>query len=193
MYHGIMDKTSVSAKMRHWKGKCISMNNEQKNTYVRKQITNALIQMQKNQKLSDIKIRDLCNKAEVGRASFYRNFDSKEEVLKKYSEQLIIEWGAAFEANPASSHLNVFGSLFSHYKDNAEFYTLLCRNGMSDIILNTIKGAVGLNNSELSNQDVYSKAFLAYGIYGWVREWIERGMQESAEEINQLFISSSLK
>ena len=29
----------------------------------------------------------------------------------------------------------------------------------------------------------YSIAYIAYGTYGWIEEWVERGMQESPETI----------
>ena len=35
--------------------------------------------------------------------------------------------------------------------------------------------------------EVYAKAFVAYSLYGWIEVWFQRGMQESAEEMQQLF------
>ena len=32
----------------------------------------------------------------------------------------------------------------------------------------------------------YATAFLAHGIYGWIAEWVARGMQESPEEMAAL-------
>ena len=37
------------------------------------------------------------------------------------------------------------------------------------------------------NLDAYLKSFWAYGVYGWIIEWIKRGMQESSQELLQLF------
>ena len=51
MYHQIDVETSVSAKMRHWIGVCISMNNQEKNTYVRNQILTTLLEMMKTGKI----------------------------------------------------------------------------------------------------------------------------------------------
>jgi len=63
---------------------------------------------------------------------------------------------------------------------------------MSEIILETIKEKTGLVSS-LSNKEAYEKAFFSYGLYGWICEWIKRGMKESADEINSLFIAAELK
>lgn len=87
MYHQIDVETSVSAKMRHWIGVCISMNNQEKNTYVRNQILTTLLEMMKTESFNSITISDLVAKAEVGRASFYRNYRTKEDVLREEAER----------------------------------------------------------------------------------------------------------
>ena len=55
----------------------MNMNNEQKNTYVKKRITTALLALLKEKPLSDISVSELTNKAEINRVSFYRNYQSK--------------------------------------------------------------------------------------------------------------------
>ncbi len=159
------------------------MNNREKNTYVRNRITDTLIVLLHEKQLADISVSELTVNAEVGRASFYRNFESLEDVLNQHDAMLIKEWGKLFENDPASNPSNVFGSLFGHYKNHADFYMILFQNGLADIMLNTIKNVCG-PNSEMNNKDAYGKAFFAYGIYGWLMEWMSRGMQESPEEIN---------
>ena len=57
---------------------------------------------------------------------------------------------------------------------------------MSYLILDTIKLKINLSKDD-PNIDAYGKAFFAYGLYGWICEWIDRGMQETPDEINELF------
>lgn len=168
------------------------MNNKEKNTYVKNQLTITLLNMLKTTSINDISISNLCSNAQIGRASFYRNFNSKEDVIKAYANELIKQWGHEFETNPDSSIVNVFCSLFNHYKRNSDFYTLLCKQNMTDLILDSIINKIGLT-PELDNKEAYEKAYLAYGIYGWVIEWIKRGMKESAEEINETFYSKLIQ
>ncbi len=166
------------------------MNNKDRNSYVKTQISKTLIRLMKDTDIDQIDIRSLCNEAGVGRASFYRNYSSKEQVILEHASMLIQQWGNDFESDPASSPFNVFGSIFEHFKKNKEFYTLLYKQNLSDIILETIKEKVGLIPS-LSNKEAYDKAFFSYGLYGWICEWIKRGMKESADDINQMLLSSN--
>lgn len=161
------------------------MNNEEKNTYVREQLTRALLLLLREKKIDEISVSELARKAQVGRASFYRNYQSLADILFQYDRLLVNTWGAAYDADPTSDVSNLFGRLFQHYKDHAEFYLLLYRNGLTEAMLKTIQERCGLR-PELSNRDAYERAFWAYGIYGWLLEWMGRGMVESADDINAM-------
>lgn len=168
----------------------MNMNNEQKNTYVKKQITATLLDLLKEQPLSDISISELTSKSKVGRVSFYRNYQCKEDILKEESNRLIKEWGRLFESSPDSSPEKLFPSLFDFYRDHREFYTILYNAGMTSIMMETIINTIEIT-PEMPNLDAYMKSFWAYGIYGWLLEWIKRGMQESGKELETLFALAS--
>ena len=161
------------------------MNNTEKNSYVKTKITDSLLMLLKENKLSDISISEITEKAGVGRTSFYRNYKSKDDILRQYDLMLIKEWGKSFESNPRSNVNNLFGSLFQHYKNHADFYMILYDNNLTDMILDTIKDVSG-PKAEMDNKEAYGKAFIAYGIYGWLMEWMSRGMKESEDEINAM-------
>ena len=162
------------------------MNNEQKNTYVKKQITATLIDLLKKKSLSEISISELTDKAGIGRVSFYRNYQSKEDILKEESNRLIKEWGNLYESNPESAPETLFPSLFDFYREHREFYTTLYNAGMSSIMMETIVGTIQIT-PDMKNLEAYIKSFWAYGIYGWLLEWIKRGMPESGKELSFLF------
>lgn len=164
----------------------MNMNNEQKNTYVKKQITAALLSLLKEKPLSDISISELTSRAGIGRVSFYRNYQNKEDILKEESDRLIKEWGKLYESNPESAPETLFPSLFDFYRDHRDFYITLYNAGMSSIMMETIIGTIRIT-PEMQNLEAYMKSFWAYGIYGWMLEWIKRGMKESGKELLALF------
>lgn len=164
----------------------MNMNNEQKNTYVKHQITNALLELLKEKSIADISITELTQKAQIGRVSFYRNFQTKEDILREESDRLIKEWGKLYETNPESSPETLFPSLFDFYREHKEFYTILYQAGMTLIMQETIMNAIQIT-PEMANIEAYMKSFWAYGIYGWLIEWMKRGMPESGRELIQFF------
>ena len=164
----------------------MNMNNEQKNTWVKRQITAALLDLLREKKLADISISELTEMAGVGRVSFYRNYQTKEDILREESDRLIQEWGKLYEANPESAPETLFPSLFDFYREHRDFYTTLYEAGMSTIMMDTIISTIQIT-PEMPNMEAYMKSFWAYGIYGWMLEWIKRGMQESGSELIGLF------
>lgn len=58
------------------------------NSYVHSQILKTLLEMMRVDNFDSITISRLTAKAEVGRASFYRNYQTKEDVLRQEAERL---------------------------------------------------------------------------------------------------------
>ncbi|WP_237233421.1 TetR/AcrR family transcriptional regulator [Rothia nasisuis] len=157
--------------------------------FVAQRITEALVDLLRAQPLEAITISALCAHAQVGRASFYRHFDSKEQVLTQAAARLIQQWAHQLENDPSAHPAMVFESLFQHFDDYQPFYSVLYRQGMAHTVLDTIKQKLGLSDA-LPSKDAYPKAFLAYGIFGFIDEWFRRGAKESPRALNRLFATS---
>ena len=65
------------------------MSNEGRNLYVVEHITDAVLKLMQTTHLNDISISQICDEAGVGRASFYRNFNSKEDIINKHLKNLL--------------------------------------------------------------------------------------------------------
>lgn len=165
-------------------GICI-MDNTQKNSYVRKQMANALIELLREKEFKDISISEITRTAQVGRISFYRNYSEKEDVLRQYISKLLLGWQAEFDATGSKDMGEMWGSLFSHFDQHRNFYLLLYRRGLSLLLLDSVKAICGPKN-EQSNLEAYFAAFMSHGLYGWIDEWFARGMEESAETMTAL-------
>ena len=153
--------------------------------YVEQQLAETLIELLKSMSLDEISVRELCVRAGVGRASFYRHFQSKEEILERHAQFLIKEWAKELESDPGAKPWNVFESLFNHIKKHQTFYEVLHKTGRDAILRVSLREKIGLTG-KLPNEDAYQKVFFADGISGWIEEWIERGMQETPDELNEL-------
>lgn len=62
--------------------------NNTRNKRVRVQIVDAFFALLKEEKFSEISITDLVTVARVSRMSYYRNFDSKEQIIEEYIASL---------------------------------------------------------------------------------------------------------
>ena len=114
------------------------MNNQEKKTYVRRRILGALLKMMQTQPLADISVSALVNAAQVSRASFYRNFTDKEDVLRQENDLLTTQWTESFELEPHKEPNAFFISLLDFYKEHSDFYLPLYRAGLANIVLQTL-------------------------------------------------------
>ena len=166
--------------------------NEARNAYVTEHITGALLSLLKEKPLQDISISEIVDSAGVGRTSFYRNYETKEDVVKKHIVALIEKWDQDYKASGKDSNAELYGSLFQHLKDNADFYLLLKERNLMHLFLAVFLEKSG-PKAEYENMWAYTTAFITYGTYGWIEEWINRGMQESAETMAALLSSHGMK
>lgn len=188
VYHIKKTETSVSAIMRQKGTKWLMKKKPNQNYYVEQQLVDALIALLKHKSLNEISVRELCNQAGVGRASFYRHYQSKEEVLERHARFLIKEWSQELESDSGAKPWDVFESLFCQLKEHQAFYEVLHKTGRDNVLRISLREKIGLTK-DLSNSDAYQKVFFADGVSGWIEEWIERGMQETPAELNELFAS----
>ena len=161
------------------------MNNRQKNSYVRRQILQALLAMMEEQDFPAISVSALTARAGVGRASFYRNFTGKEDVLRQEAARLTQCWQREWEQREAAAPNEFLISLLDFYKQHAAFYRQLYRAGLSGIVLDTILQSAAITR-DLPNAAAYLRSAMAYMVYGWVIEWMRRGMQESGSELAKM-------
>lgn len=158
--------------------------NENRRLYVVEHIQDAMIELLAEKDLYEISISELCDQAGVGRASFYRNFDSKEDVVKKCVYKKLMDWQNEYPAEQNLSLNEMIFELFSHLGQNKDFYGLIYKRKQIEYIKDYILDLVNFNpDQELVN--AYASAYLAFFVYGWIEVWFRRGMKDSAEELAQ--------
>lgn len=162
------------------------MSNEGRNIYVIEHITESLLALLEEKGIEDISISELCANAGVGRASFYRNFSSKEDILEAYVHTLFHGWKSSWEENNSIPLSSAIGMIFGHFEQYRDFYHLLNERHLIYLLKDVILDTMGVK-PDLPKGEAYAKAFAAYSLYGWIEVWFQRGMKESAEEMKQLF------
>ena len=111
--------------------------------------------------------------------------------MRVYINKLFDGWKRNWEDNNSLPLSFGIGMIFEHFEEHKAFYHLLNERRLiyllKDVILDIMEFKAGLPKNE-----VYAKAFAAYSLYGWIEVWFQRGMQESAAEMKQLFQNQGL-
>ncbi len=177
--------------MRQRKENVSPMSNEGRNTYVITHLTEALLSLLAEKPLEDISISELVSTAGVGRASFYRNYERKEDILKAHLDTLFREWTDALEKVPGAPLSELIRTMIAHFEKYRPFYQLLNERGLTYLLKDVIIGICG-PRPEYEKTEAYAAAFAAYALYGWIDVWFQRGMVETADELAELFKAHGL-
>ena len=161
------------------------MNKKQEaNAFVKECITQALVEMIQKEPFENITITDITKRAGVGRVSFYRNFESKEDVLRQMVLSIIRE---VSESIPSSDDFSVVETVLRKYRERQDVFIALHNAGLGHISMSCLKDAYG-PKAEQENQEAYRNAFLFYGIYGMIEEWFKRGTKEDPFDLVQVLL-----
>ena len=169
------------------------------NQTVKEAIALSLLQLLKYKSITQISISEIIRLAGVGRSSFYRNFESKEQVLSDYVQYL---YKTYFKSNPVAASitndldLNRFLYMRFHFiHKHQELFTILRKNNLLYYIFETLdpEMANALSGTRLNSD--YAMAVFSSCSAGLIRQWIDHGFKESEEEMISILssISSGLK
>lgn len=177
--------------MRQTKQNVSPMSNEGRNAYVIEHLKNALLKLLSEKSLNDISISELVETAEVGRASFYRNYEQKEDILKAHINCLFREWIDEWQQNKGSPLSEQIRIMIAHFEKHRDFYKLLNDRNLTYLLKDAVIGICG-PKPEYGKVQAYASAFVAYTLYGWIDVWFQRGMIESSDEMAEMFKAQGL-
>lgn len=158
------------------------LSNESRNIYVIERLTGALLTLMEEKPISGISISELCAAAGVGRTSFYRNFETREDILRARVEKLLGGLAAELKKDPALPLDRLVYRVFSHLEGNRAFYGLVYRRGYAYLLKDALLDLCGFA-PEREAVSAYASAYAAFFLYGWIETWFRRGMRETAAEL----------
>lgn len=165
------------------KSKSVSpFSNENRNAYVVEHLTGSMLELLKEKPVSEISVSELCGMAGVGRTSFYRNYEEKEDIIRAYIEHLFQDWVDKYKETPDLPVRETVRIVFSHFEAHREFYALLNERGLVYLLKDIILNLCGFN-PEQELVAAYSSAYVGFFLYGWIEVWFRRGMRDTAEEL----------
>lgn len=172
----------------------------------RNAIFNAFILLLSKKNYNNITVGEIIEIADVGRATFYSHFETKDFLLKDLCMELFDHVFNSEEHTDSDSknifscdsHDSVFLHLFKHIKknDNNIYKLLSCKNNelFLEYFRNGVKNLVTKKSAEFSHKqpDVIPQDFWINHITSTfietLRFWIENKMKQSPETITEYFL-----
>ena len=171
----------------------------------REAIFNAFIELLSNQHYNQITVGDIIDKADIGRATFYAHFETKDYLLKEMCEELFCHLfdNISNESNEhhhifvCDSHDTVFLHLLKHIQKNENNILKLLSSQNNDLFLKYFKKNIIIYvSSNLSLFPIHANSKLPDSFWinhicvtfvETIKWWINNGMKESPNTISEYF------
>lgn len=155
---------------------------------VEEYIIDSLFALMKNKRYENISITEIVKKAGASRVSFYRNFNSKEDIVAKWIDKVTDEFlnrsNISFKNNTNKEY---FMKLFTHLNEHKERGLLICKAGL-DYLLKNKFDEVFINNY-LNESNAYKVYYVSGGIYNIYYYWLSNGCKETPDELSNKLVN----
>ncbi len=152
-------------------------------------ITNALLSLMNEQEYKDISITDIVKKAGLSRVTYYRHFNSKEDILIRFftlTKNRFLEQTKLADPNSAQTNELVILGLFLFFKANMNANKSLRKAGLDSELLRFLSTEF-LENLPVK-LDKYIAYFVAGALYNVLINWLDNDCKDSIDEVSRPFI-----
>lgn len=163
----------------------------------KKQITDALLKLMEKYPYNEISVKQIVLEADLVRKTFYRNFDTKDDVLYSYIRSILIDY---FDVvNNAKS--DVLTAIFAFAVNNKKLLLLLDKNDMLYVVLLCMNEFIpSLKEQQNPERNPFAVLFEGLdsdylitlntgGIWNVISLWVRRGMKDDPEDIKRTLSS----
>ena len=164
----------------------------QANVYVKNEMYEALLKLLEEKSFSAISVSDITTGANVSRMSFYRNYDTIEDILIEHLDSVVEQYKKEDTDEEINEVEKVYYGkkymlhTFQFFYRNHEFIDTLIACGMGDLFLARITEYLiqkWVDKESNTRKDTLKISAYAGSIYNMYREWKKGGFQEKPEEI----------
>ena len=162
------------------------------NAFARTCITDALFLLMREQPYTDIRVTDLCARAGVARTTYYRNYRSKEEVIRDAIAHIASRYRQRLQSQTHNAHYTDAGSIFlafDIFQTYSEWILRMYEANLSGLLLDELTRFLldtpPLHGTALHEQ-LLRQAY-AGALYSVCIHWIRDGMREPAAVVARQF------
>lgn len=176
----------------------------------KKVIRDALTDLIEEKGFELITVRDLTEKADINRGTFYLHYQDKYDLLKKSEDELIegmrdfihgITPGGIIQSNLQEEPLPFLVKLFEYIEENARYMKLILGPNGDPSFQDRIKQFMKANFIDKIMKDLkedellvpveYLMSYVTAAHLGVIQQWLESDMQQSPEEMALILVKIS--
>lgn len=154
----------------------------------REWITNALMKLMEHKPYTSITVSDIADEADVARITFYRNFDTKEDIIMRKKQEVYDIAMSRLNDMSGYSALEAIQSLVQVFKEYSIFFGQLIKHNLEYLIPKDFDKEISnilLKAFKINTTDPYRVKFYEGALIAVILEWMKGSMKESPKVISQ--------
>lgn len=164
-----------------------------------KMLKESLVELMSQKAFKDITIKDITERADLNRGTFYLHYSDTYELLMSMENDVLDDFQEMIDTylmtQPGNSAMPILVPVVHYIVENEEICRNLFENDASHDFNNKFKTLVHKNGSALLGRlfpmstTVNSNYFLAFvtgGLIGVIKKWLDDGMLQTEEEIAKI-------
>lgn len=158
------------------------------NRIVREKICTAMFQLLGEKPFPEITVTDLVRRAQVARASYYRNFSSKEDVVRTQLSATLTAAAAQLRGRRNLTDYETVLGFWRYFSGKRDICAALCTGALSELLLDTLNRLdLHMGQTPAEGDSGYYLSGYIGALYNLLRKWIRGGCQESPEHMASIF------
>lgn len=168
----------------------LRLSNAESNKITKTCIESALIILMKDKELHQISITDIVKRAGVSRTAYYRNYKSKEDILRSMIEEIANQVMEAMNLQfPITNTYAYWESLFTAISMHSEGLQILLKGNFGSSILDEIHKIIHRSLPQADVSEIYKYCFWSGAIYSVTARWIMDDMKQGVGEMAEICYS----
>lgn len=172
--------------------------------YTRMVLKESFIDLLEKKDVSRITVKEICENADINRATFYAHYSDQYDLLRKIEDEFVENIRAYLgELNQKNDQVNsvlLAEKIFEYIKENAKLCKLLLseRGGLSFqkrvmmLVYDKIINELTYNSKITKEEAEYVYLFTITGCVGVVQKWLDEDMKESAHYMAEMVIKLTM-
>lgn len=165
-----------------------NLSNEESHRLTIESIETALLQLMQEHNLKEISVTQIVKRAGVSRGAFYRNYDTKEDVLRAISKRHGKHIYELLHAGADNIYApDYWAGMFAYARKHHLYFTALVQNQQEAILHEAVSYVTALSRENLTEPPFspYVLSYMTGAISRVFYDWIAGGMIESPQKMSE--------
>lgn len=165
----------------------------------KRMLKQGLIQLMHEKKFKDISVRDITDRIDMNRGTFYLHYTDTYDLLQKMETEVLSDVQEMIDAHRPEIEQGtlkpVMEPILDYIVENKELCATMFANGAGGTFMRRMQEMIYRNGAELIHRRftevseekiAYLTSFISYGLIGLIKEWFDTDMAMSKKTLTEM-------